>query len=96
MLNRLRDWLRSVGGRLGGFEFEIRHDPRSGTKVRGAIPTGKIGGIAEFFRRDLQPSGLVMVRGSRKAGSTLEMRITGPIAAGDRQRIRNFLLGHLA
>ncbi len=37
-----------------------------------------------------------MVRGSRKAGSTLEMRITGPIAAGDRQRIRNFLLGHLA
>lgn len=96
MLGKFRDWLGSAGVRLGGFDFEIRHDPGSRTRVRGHVPAAKHGGIVEFFRYDLRPEGRVLVKGRRRSARALELRIAGPVGAGDRQRIRNFLVEFLA
>ncbi len=79
----------------GSSDFQIRHRPRGRTTVRGQVSSGKIGGIAAFFDRDLAPSGPVTVRGTWGPGRTLRLKVDGRLSAAERQRVRNFLMQHL-
>lgn len=88
-------WLGRCAGWLGDSDFEIRHRPGARTTVRGRLPRAKVGGIAEFFNRDLAPAGPVTVRGRWGPGRSLRLEFAGPIGAADRQRARNFLMEHL-
>lgn len=88
--------LRKRLPRPGG-DFEIRHRPGGRAAVRGRVPASKLGAIRSFFERDLDPSGPVTVRGTfgpppRRA---LRLDITGPLDAGQRQQVRNFLIAVL-
>ncbi len=77
--------------RLGAADFVIRHRPGGPTRVRGRVPAAKLGAIAEFFADDLRPPGGVTVRGRFGPARSLRLRIAGPLDAGRRQQVRNFL-----
>jgi hypothetical protein len=64
------------------------------------VPAVKVGGLVAFFDRDLRPPGLVTVRGSwgrkpLKSRGAPRFRFAGSLPAGERQRVRNFLMEHL-
>lgn len=93
--DRVGAWLGRCAALLGDADFVIRHRPGSRTTVRGRLPRAKVGAIAEFFSRDLDPRGPVTVRGHWGPGRSLRLEFAGPLGAADRQRARNFLLEHL-
>ena len=85
-------------GWLAPADFTIRYRPGRGARVRGLVPRSKVAGIAGFFAHDIAVSGPVKVRGfwlGRRPGGGLRLRISGPIAPADHQKVRNFLLAHL-
>ena len=75
-------------------QVAIHHRPGERTRIKGKVTPAKKAAIAEFFARDLKPSGPVTVFGGR-AGGTLQFRAYGLGDRRDRQRVRNFLLEHL-
>ncbi|HEV3121274.1 MAG TPA: hypothetical protein VGY53_05205 [Isosphaeraceae bacterium] len=86
-----------VGG-LGVWQrahFVIHHVPGREVRVKGRIPNSKVGSIKGFFARDLGASGAVKVRGLFGPGRVLKLRFSGPLSAGQRQRVRNFLVDQL-
>jgi hypothetical protein len=78
-----------------GSDFVIRYRGGGDVRVRGQVPLGKAALIREFFARDLRPSGGVTVHGRYGAKRALKLSISGALSAGQRQRVRNFLLEHL-
>lgn len=77
-------------GRDGGFLIRRRSDGM--VVIRGKIPRGKHLELQEFCSRDLARLGRFTVRGSRKTGRGINLRFSGRLTGGDRQRIRNFLV----
>jgi hypothetical protein len=73
-------------------DFVIRHRPGKALRLRGRIPPGKAGAIREFFERDLRAGVPVTVRGLFGPRRRLKLRILGPLPAGLKQRVRNFLI----
>jgi hypothetical protein len=73
-------------------DFVIRYRPGGKTTVSGRVPAGRAGESAEFFRRDLRPSGPVTVRGTFDEGRRLRVTFSGTLNAFERQRVRNFLV----
>lgn len=92
---RLRRLLGDVAFRLSPCEFEIHHRPGAGTEIRGPIAKARHGEIDAFFRRDLNPSRPLRVRGTWRPGGPLRLWFAGPIDEAGRQQTRNFLLHHL-
>lgn len=90
-LVRWRDRIAGMGA-----DFVIHHRPGAGatTAVRGRIPGARVGALRAFFERDLRPQGPVTVRGTwgPPPARTLRLQISGPLDAGQRQRLRNVLL----
>jgi len=80
-------WLRA--------DFVIKRRSGVTVLVHGRIAAGKVGAIKEFFRRDLDTTHAVTVRGSYGPGRRLRLRFFGRLSPAERQRIRNFLISHL-
>ncbi len=77
-------------------DFTILWRPGRPVVVRGRVARAKMPGIVQFFSRDLNLSGPLTVRGNRgRPPGSLRLRFAGEIGAGDRQRVRNFLMAHL-
>ena len=91
MLARL---FEAVADRYLGGDFVIRAGPQRPVSVRGRLPHAKVHGIVEFFAHDCRPPGRSTIRGWLGDGP-MRLKFSGPISAGDRQRVRNFLLDHL-
>lgn len=77
-----------------GSHFVIRYR-RGDVRVRGQVPSRKVGLIREFFARDLRPPGGVTVAGRYGNQRALRLSISGTLSPAQRQRVRNFLLEHL-
>ena len=81
-------WARRAGA---GYDFTV--------KVRGREVgvTGKRASVAlrsslvQFFTNDFPPKRRLTVHGRRRRNGTYELRFHGPVSAGEKQQLRNFL-----
>lgn len=99
-LGYLRDIWGHAALRLAPGDVLIRYRPGRRAEVRGRVPASKQAGIAAFLAHDLRPGGPLTIRGRFGPGPAgrgpLRLAIAGRLSAGDRQRLRNFLVQHLA
>lgn len=75
-----------------GADFVIRRRGRDRVVIRGRIARGKVLAIREFCARDLADMGPFAVRGRWGPGRLLQLRWSGRLDSGQRQRVRNFLV----
>ncbi|HEU5115524.1 MAG TPA: hypothetical protein VFT74_02500 [Isosphaeraceae bacterium] len=91
-MSTVGQWLEWVRVWMSPGDFEVRYRGNGKAEVKGQVPRAKHGAIREFFEKDLQPSGPTLVRGFRRKGRLPRLEIAGALSAGDRQRLRNFLI----
>lgn len=60
-------------------------------RVRGPFPEGKRRALLEFLRNEFADCSRLTIRGIRDCSGGMRWKISGRIAPGDDQRIRNFL-----
>lgn len=75
-----------------GADFIIRSEGTGRVRIKGRIAKSKAFEIQEFCRRDLANLGRFSVSGTWRPGRVLELGWSGGLEAGQRQRIRNFLV----
>ena len=63
-------------------------------KLSGKLPAIQRAAITQFFQSDMPATGKFRIRGRRAPRGPLQLRIDGELSAGERQRIRNFLVMH--
>lgn len=63
-------------------------------RLQGKLPAIQRAAIADFFGGEASSAGNVRIRGRRPPRGPLVLQIDGDLPAGDRQRIRNFLVMH--
>jgi hypothetical protein len=64
-------------------------------EISGTFPAAKRAVVVGFFQRDIHLPGRVKIHGRRRPDRRLDLVIRGRLDAGERQRIRNFLLDTL-
>ena len=72
------------------YDFSIRRR-RGVVQIDGAIAKAKHGMITEFIQKDLFIEGDLVIRGLRSNGR-LTLSFRGTFDAGEKQRVRNFLI----
>src|SRR5947209_6554477 len=80
-------WQLSKNARGGSAGFVIRGRGGERVEVRGRLPRSKTSEIQDFCRRHLGQVGVFTVRGSWGPGRVLQLRWTGHLTPGERQRV---------
>jgi len=68
---------------------------RQRCRLRGAFPEAQRHELYTFLRDRVEFRGTVRIRGRKRPGGYLALRIRGPLDEGSKQRIRNFLVNRL-
>lgn len=97
-------WLRVVGTLVvlaaawsilrPKFDFAIVVS-KAGVQIRGRIPEAQRNKIVHFFAEHATPEGTIRISGRRIGRNRLVLAFKGPLDAGLRQQIRNFLISVL-
>lgn len=85
-------WHLARAGLGSGSGFTIRARGGGRVEVRGRIPRSKVWKIQEFCQRNLGDVGIFTVRATWGERRVLQLRWTGHLTPGERQRVRNFLV----
>ena len=73
------------------YDFRVKVRGREVSVDGKRIPANLRGELHDFFLNDFPPKQRLTVYGRRRRNRTYELRFSGPVTAGEKQQVRNFL-----
>ena len=74
-----------------GYDFKAKVRGRNVSVTGKRVSPGLRSSLLQFFQNDFPPKQQLTVYVRRRANRTYELRFHGPVTAGEKQQIRNFL-----
>ena len=74
-----------------GYDFKISVRDGKVDVTGKRLPAALRGSLVHFFQHDFPPRPRLTIYGRRRSDRTYDLRFHGPVTAGEKQQVRNFL-----
>ena len=85
-------WAWSKGA---GYDFTVKVRGREVSVTGRRASVALRSSLVQFFTNDFAPKRRLTVHGRRRRNGTYDLRVRGPVTAGEKQQVRNFLMSRV-